>query len=282
MPKLHELVAADRSIKGQAEKLRLELQSTFDKRRNLFAQKIITMTPLGEGLEVETREHTDIQSTVADEITWLLNTILIKNIDSGYAIDHFNKLAVADITMEDGTVLAKDVPATALLQLEHRLKEVSELIKTIPTLDPAMGFVPDPSMGPNIYKAREIVKPSTKKEQHPLVMAEATKEHPAQVQLVTEDVKVGTIREQQWSSLITPAIKADLLERAENLFRVVTQARSRANEQPADVKTYKIGEALLKHIFSPLALDKVGQGGSGNGTKPVQTQKKTDGQTQTP
>jgi hypothetical protein len=265
MPKLHELVAANVSLQTQAQKLRLELQSTFDKKRHLFASTLATLTPLAEGSEVEVRAQSDIQSTVAKEIEWLMNTVLVKAIDSGFTIDHTNTLAKADIVLEDGTVFAKDVPATALLQLEHRLKEMSELIKTIPTLDPAKGFTLDKSAGEGIYKAREIVKPSTKKDQHPLVLVEATKEHPAQVQLVTEDVKVGVIREQEWSSLITPATKADLLERAENLFRVVRQARSRANDHQIDkegVQTQKIGEKLLRHIFAPLSslsLDKVGQ-----------------------
>ena len=252
MAKLHELLAVDANLKGQAQKCRTELQSTLEKKRHLFAQKLVTFTPLAEGSQAETREQSDIQTTVKKEVAWLEN-ILVKAIDAAYAIDIANTTAKADIVLETGHVLAKDVPATALLQLEKRVKEVAEFIRTIPTLDPAKGFEHDASREPGIYKAREVLKASTQKIQEPLTLAPATKEHPAQVQLVTKDVKVGTIQELEWSSLITPAMKAELLERSEALFRAVTQARSRANDTEIDTKSNKIGKLLLEYVFSPLS-----------------------------
>ena len=252
MSKLHELLAVDANLKGQAQKCRTELQSTLEKKRHLFAQKLVTFTPLAEGAPAETREQSDIQTTVKKEVEWLSN-IIKKAVDASYAIDVANTTAKADVVLEDGTTLLKDVPATALLQLEKRVKEVSEFIHTIPTLDPAKGFEPDTSREAGIYKAREVLKSSTQKIQEPLTLSPATKEHPAQVQLVTKDVKVGTIQELEWSSLITPALKADLLERSEALFRAITQARSRANDIEVDAKSHKIGKVLLGYVFTPLA-----------------------------
>jgi len=252
MAKLHELLAVDANLKGQAQKCRTELQSTLEKKRHLFAEKLVTFTPLAEGAPAETREQSDIQTTVKKEVAWLTN-ILVKAIDASFAIDIANTSAKADIVLEGGDVLAKDVPATALLQLEKRVKEFSEFIHTIPTLDPAKGFEEDSSREPGIYKAREVLKSSTQKVQEPLTLAPATDKHPAQVQLVTKDVKVGTIQELEWSSLITPALKAELLERSEALFRAVTQARSRANDTDIDTKSNKIGKMLLEYVFSPLA-----------------------------
>ena len=252
MSKLHELLAVDANLKGQAQKCRTELQSTLEKKRHLFAQKLVTFTPLAEGAPAETREQSDIQTTVKKEVEWLSN-IIKKSVDASYAIDIANTTAKADVILEDGTTLLKDVPATALLQLEKRVKEISEFIHTIPTLDPAKGFEPDTSREAGIYKAREVLKSSTQKVQEPLTLSPATKEHPAQVQLVTKDVKVGTIQELEWSSLITPALKADLLERSEALFRAITQARSRANDIEVDAKSHKIAKKLLEYVFSPLS-----------------------------
>jgi len=252
MSKLHELLAVDANLKGQAQKCRTELQSTLEKKRHLFAQKLVTFTPLAEGAPAETREQSDIQTTVKKEVEWLSN-IIKKAVDASYAIDVANTTAKADVVLEDGTTLLKDVPATALLQLEKRVKEISEFIHTIPTLDPAKGFEQDMSREAGIYKAREVLKSSTQKVQEPLTLSPATKEHPAQVQLVTKDVKVGTIQELEWSSLITPALKADLLERSEALFRAITQARSRANDIEVDAKTHKIGKKLLEFVFAPLS-----------------------------
>ena len=252
MAKLHELLAVDASLKGQAAKCRTELMGTFNNKRHLFGKKLVTFTPLTEGASVETREQSDIQSTVASEVKWLEN-IVVKSVDASYAIDQANVVAKADIVMEDGSVLAKDVPATALLQLEKRVKEVAELIKTIPTLDPAKAFSLDVNETAGVYKARDVVKDSTKKVEEFIVIVQPTKEHPAQTAKVTKDVKVGDIREQEWSSMITPALKAELIERAEILFRAVTQARSRANDTIVDQKEHKIGSKLLEYIFQPLA-----------------------------
>lgn len=252
MSKLHELLAVDSKLKGQAQKLRLELQATLEKKRHLFAQKLVTYTPLAENSVSETREQSDIQTTVKKEVSWLQN-ILAKAIDSSFAIDVANTQATADIVLEDGTTLVSKVPATALLQLEKRLKEVSEFIQSIPTLDPAKGFTADAEQGDGIYKAREVVKASTSKIQEPLVLAPATDKHAAQVQLITKDVKVGTILEQEWSSLITPATKAELLSRSESLFRAVTQARSRANDATVNLKDTKIADTLLGYVFEPLS-----------------------------
>lgn len=47
-------------------------------------------------------------------------------------------------------------------------------------------------------------------------------------------------------------MKAELLTRAEGLYRAVTQARSRANDTPVEVKANKIGNSLLEYVFSPL------------------------------
>lgn len=251
MAKLHELLAVDASLKGQAQKMRLELQNTLEKKRHLFAQKLITYTPLDANASPEIREQSDIQTTVKAEVKWL-SDILVKAIDSSFAIDIANTEAYADIILESGHVIAKQVPATALLQIEKRLKEVSEFIHTIPTIDPAKGFTLAPEQGDGIYKAREVNKDSTKKIEEFIVVVQATKEHPAQASKVTKDVVVGKILEQEWSSLITPALKAELLSRSEELYRAVTKARSRANETAVDTDLEKIGEDLLGFIFQPL------------------------------
>ncbi len=251
MAKLHELLAASAPLAGQAQATRTELMGTFNNKRVLFQQKLITYTPLDGDGKVETREQSDIQSSIHDEIEWI-SGIMAKAIDAAHAIDVANTEAKGDIVLEDGTTLVAGVPASALLQLEKRLKETAELIKTIPTLDPAKAFKPDASMGTHVFVAREVVKDSTKKVEDYIVVVQPTKEHPAQTAKVTKDVKVGTIREQEWSSLITPATKAELLERCEGLYRAVTQARSRANDHTIEAKDYKIGKLLLGYVFQPL------------------------------
>lgn len=251
MSKLHELLAVNKNLAGQANKAIADLTATFEKKRHLFGEKRVTFTASTEGAAPVTEEQSDIQSTIAQELSWMAG-IFAKSLDVGYQIDIANTQAKADVVAEDGDVILKDVPATALLQLEKSLDEMHKLILFIPTLDPAKGFAQDPDRAPGVFKAREVTKTRTKKVQTPLVAYHATKEHPAQVHLISEDVPVGKILEQEWSSLLTPAIKSDLLDRVDVLVRAVKKARARANELDIDVAGNRIGKKIMEYIFQPI------------------------------
>lgn len=247
--KLHELLAVESSLKGQATKTRTDLSSTFDKKKHLFTGVRKTFTPLVEGEERQVEEESAIQSTVLKELRWITEFIG-KAIDSGYQINEANTIARADVVLEDGTVFLTAVPATALLELEKRMAEVHEFILTIPTLDPAKGFVidMDSSADGDIFKAREITRVNTKKIQKPLVLHPGSDKHPAQVQLISEDVPVGKTLHQEWSGMITPARKGEMLARCEELARAVKRARSKANDTEIVNKT-QIGDKILGRIF---------------------------------
>jgi hypothetical protein len=251
MAKLHELLAVDSNLKGQAGKCRSDLTNTFEKKRHLFQEKLVRFSPLGEGKEPQTESQSSIQTTVRDEVLWLSN-LLAKQVDCSFAIDIANTEAKGDIILDDGKKLATGIPTTALLQLEHRVKEVLEFAKQIPTLDPAKSFTPDEARPKGTYIAREVKKVRTQKIEEHVVVVQPTKEHPAQVVKQSRDVETGTIQELEWSSLVTPADKAKVLERAEQLLRAITQARSRANGQEIDPATHRIGKTLLDHVFQPL------------------------------
>ena len=150
--------------------------------------------------------------------------------------------------LDDGTTLLQNVPSTALLELEKRAGEMQELLSAVPTLDPAKGFVPDPDRGQQIFRAREVRKARTKETRHHVVVP-PTEHHPAQVAVVNEDVVVGQIHEQEWSGMITPARKAELIARAEELRRAVKAALHRANavELPATLPV--CGKILFDYVL---------------------------------
>lgn len=250
--KLHELLAVEKNMETQSAKTRTELSKTFADKRHLFSMKVVTFKPNTEGATAATESQSDIQTTVTDEMKWL-SGILAKSMDASFQIDLANTVAKADVVTEDGKTVAAGLPATALLRLEHRMQEIHDLIVAVPTLDPAKGFQPDTDKGPGYFRAREVAKVRTKKVFAPIVIVPATKEHPAQVEKLFNDEPIGTVVEQEWSSLITPAAKAELLDRCDILTRAIKKARSRANEQEIDVKEDKVGTALLKYIFEPIA-----------------------------
>jgi len=253
MTKLHELLAVQGNLSGQATKKRTDLKATFEKKRHLFEETRKTFTPNDELEKPQVEEQKDIQSSVHGEIDWI-KPALAKALDVAYQVDLANTEAKADVVTEDNEILLKAVPATTLLQLEKRVAEWKDLIQSIPTLDPAKGFKADAARGRGYYQARDVTKPRTKKEPQVITLAPATKEHPAQTQLISTDKPIGTILEQEWSSLITPATKADLLDRVETLLRAVTKARSKANDHSIDVSDKKIGADLLEFVFKPLDL----------------------------
>ena len=252
MPKMHELLAVSDDLKGQATKTRSDLQSTFTNKPHLFRKKVVTFQPNEEGKSAQTVEQSDIQTTLKKELDWVAN-FLAKSVDSGYQIDKGNTEAKADLVVEGSTINIKDVPATFLLQLEKHLLSVRELASTIPTLDPAQGFQADTAAGKGYWKAREVVKDKTKKDKKILRLAVATDKHPEQVQVYDADVVIGTLQEQEWSTLTTPAIKSEILARVDSLIQAVKKARSRANSMDLDVTGLRIGKQLLDYVLEPLA-----------------------------
>jgi len=251
MAKLHELLAVEGNLSTQANKTRGELIETFHKKRHLFEQKLVTFTPSTDGAQPVTESQSDIQSTVQKEIAWV-SGILAKALDVSHQVDVANTQARADVVTEDDHTVLKDIPATSLLQLEKRIKEAQDLVAAIPTLDPAKGFRQDEQRERGIYQARPVTKTRTKKVPQVLELAPATKEHPRQTQVYTDDLPVGTIQEQEWSAMLTPVTKSDILDRCDILLRAVRKARAKANEVEVEVTGNKIGKKLLDYIFQPL------------------------------
>ncbi len=268
MPKLHELLAVEANFKAQADKTRAELMSTFEKKTHHFTEKTVSFRPFEEGHETVVESQLDLQTTVPQEIRWL-STFIIQSLDASRAIAEANTFAKADVVLEDGTVLLKDVPATSLLELTKRADELQHFVNAIPTLDPAKGFQPDPARGADVYKAREDKQVRTKKTNKVVVLYPHTEKHPAQVQVVDDVVPVGEITKLEWSGLITPAAKSQLLSRVEDFTRAVKKARSRANEAeiPKDNSTIKIGGVIYNYIFN-------GSGGGSNPSTQAQGQAK--------
>jgi len=249
MPKLHELLAVEGQLKGQAQATRTDLRATFEKKRHLFEKKILAFQPLEENMPVVIEQHSELESTVPKELDWIAD-VWRKALDVSYQVAEANTKARADVVLDDGTVLLTNVPATALLELEKRSAEIQELVTAAPTLDSAKSYVPDPDAGAGVYKAREVRTQRTKKAQRVLVLLQPTPEHPGQAQVISEDVPVGTVTAQEWSSALTIVQKADMLERAESLRRAIKAARMRANEVSLESdKLPTVGDKLFNFVF---------------------------------
>lgn len=251
--KLHELLAIEGNLETQANKVRTDLAGAFEKKRHLFEEKRVVFTPSGENTLAVIETQSDIQTTIRKELA-AVQEFIARSLDASYQVAETNTKARANVVLEDdaGTILLNDVPATSLLELEKRLNEIGQLLHHVPTLDPAKGFKADAQRGDGIFVAREITKTRTRKAKKLYTKYEPRVELPslpAQTELIDEDVPVGSIQEQEWSGLLTPAEKSALLARLEVVSRAVRRARSRANDAEVDL-TKKIAAPLLKYIFT--------------------------------
>jgi hypothetical protein len=248
MPKLHELLAVNASLKSQADKTRGDLMATFKNKAHHFSEKLVSYKADEEGSQTVVESQLDLQTSVPQELKWIA-PFIVKSLDAQYQIAEANTQARASVVLENGASLLTDLPATCLLELEKRAQELHGFVAAIPTLDPAKGFTPDTQRGKGIYKAREEHKVRTKKVTKVLTMAPATDKHPAQVQPYTEDVPVGILTTIEWSGLLTVAQKGDMLDRCEQFMRAVKQARSRANDLTVSTTEQKIGQKIAEFIF---------------------------------
>lgn len=246
-PKLHELLGVRTSLEQQAHTTTNGLATTFEKKQHLFTGRTKTFTPNGEDAPTKGEEHQDIQTTVTQELIWLKKHVA-PWIDNILHIAEGNTRAAGDIILLDGTAIGTDIPTSCLLDYERLVDGLRLFALKIPTIDPAKSFVPAPDRGEGIFAARPIEKIRKEKQRKVITLAVATEKHQAQTQLVEEDVPTGTIIEREWSSMITPAHKAAILARIEELARAIKQARMRANATPVDVSRH-IGDAIFRHIF---------------------------------
>ena len=246
-PKLHELLAVRTSLKAQAASTQADLENTFEKKQHHFTARVKSFTPAGENAETKVEDVLELQTSVKGELRWIKG-FMAKAMDSHLHIAEGNTKAFADIVLEGGMELARAVPASTLLDLETSIEDLRKFAAKIPTLDPAKGFKLDPDRGEGVYVARDVEKVRTQMVKKIYTLYPATDKHPAQTQLLDEQVPIGTIREREWSSMLTPAQKAEILDRIEKLARAVKKARARANEVEVDT-THGIGGVLLTYAL---------------------------------
>ena len=157
-----------------------------------------------------------------------------------------NQKAVADLVV-DGEILATAVPATFLLGLENKVKRMRDMYLHIPTLQPGVRWEEAPSEGEDVFASAEpLERFITQKQTKSTVLYEATKEHPAQIDKWSEDVKVGRYKIRTTTGIITTARKAEILDRLDKLVQGAKAARMRANA--TEVESLKVGRTLVDYI----------------------------------
>lgn len=245
-PKLNEIIAVVSGRKGEVQKdltetyHKLQKPDLFDGMSRSYAPRVDSDSDKLPG----ERKHP--QASVKELIEHSVGQ-LSELIDLTLTLDAGNTLAKGDIEL-DGQTLAKDVPVPTLLFLEKQLGDVHSLVSKIPTPDPAVLWKHDANQDMLVTDPAQTVR--TKKVQKAIVLYDATDKHPAQTQLITEDVAAGDWTTIYHTTRIPAADKAKALERVRRLLEAVKTARERANAIEVDKK--KISDKLLGFVFDPL------------------------------
>lgn len=248
MAKLHELLAVEKGLESAAADAVREARDTFTRKQNHFLGAIKRYEPFDEAkrLEEATEEHHEMVTTVPATLAEVMAQVA-RWFDAVLQKEATNQTARADVVVQ-GRTLAKDLPATFLLGLETKLRQLRQVVQEVPVLSPGVKWEPDATRGVGVYvSAHPEEKFRTKKVIEHKIIVPATKEHPAQVEKWSADQNIGRYVTEKWSGMASPADKARLLERLGALEQAVKQARQRANS--AEVQERQVGEAIGRYLL---------------------------------
>jgi len=235
MGKLHELLAAEPDLKSGAQRTISQIKSLFTDGRTRFVGQVRTYQSLLEGGDNEPDEIVQLASRVKDELLRLEESYG-RWLDAAIQKEVTNQNTSAII---EGLGFLDELPATALLNLESKLAELRALYETIPVNDPAITWNRDEQRDCFASTPRKVFR--SKKVPKSQILYEATPEHPAQVQMYHEDIRIGQYTTTTYSGALSPADKRRRLSRVSELIRAVKQARMRANcEEVVDVRISKL------------------------------------------
>lgn len=244
MGKLHELLAVEGDLRAKAEAALSEIKAKFVA-NGVFIGQNRTYKPLVDGGEPMPDESKRLPSTVDFELQ-VLSDAMAAFMDASLQKEATNLIATTDLVLDSCQLKLEGFSATMLLNLEGKLTQLRAVLQAIPTNDEAEDWTWDPQR--LAYVAKERITYRTAKTQRPLVLYPATTEHPAQVQMVVQDERVGEWKTIVISGMMEPARKRAIIARNDYLLAEVKKARQRANDIEI-VKGSNMSKILLDFIL---------------------------------
>lgn len=241
--KLCQLIAIEKGVKQRANKEGGDILKCLQKANN-FTGRLKTYTPLdAEDSDTQPDEEVHIQNDLDEEVS-RFKTLMAELWDVVISKDVGNQEASAVVKV-DGVAITDPLPATSLVFLEKQLDDIHKVVSSLPVLSTACVWSYDENQ--MHYVSKEVIRNRTKKVVKPVVLYDATDKHPAQTQLINEDVVVGHYSEHHTASMITRQQAKTLLDRVHKLKDAVKKAREEANA--VEVKKLEVGDRILNFIF---------------------------------
>lgn len=244
MAKLNQIIAVEKGIKSRVYGEITDLHKAVQKPDlfNGFVKNYEAKEEDDEGLPAERKrvqyEVTDVLRSVERLQTELFDVTARK--------DWTNCDAKADVVV-DGRTIVSQAPVSYLLFLEKQLTDMRTFVGTLPVLDDGESWTKDPNSG--LFKTDVVSQHRTKKVQKPIVLYPATEQHPAQTQLITEDVIAGFWRQVKHSGAMPKPEKEALADRVEKLLQAVKQAREEANTRD-ETTAPPVGSAVFSFLMA--------------------------------
>jgi hypothetical protein len=189
-------------------------------------------------------ESTRVQLTV-EGVTDRLAADLGRLWDVTATKDWANTEANADVVV-DGQVLLAQVPSSFLVWFEKQLAELRGYVSRLPVLDPAEVWHYDDASA--AWRSEPVQTIRTTKVPKNHVVAPATKEHAAQVQVYTVDVPEGDWTTTKFSGAVPEARRKALLDRVDALAEAVKFAREEANQHT--VTDRSVGDVVFGYLLA--------------------------------
>ncbi len=242
MPKLNQILAIEKGVKEKTQSFLTKSHQLLQKNELLsgFSRTYAPLDEEGEQFPPEKKVLQVRTDQVIDEVTARLTELF----DVTAARDYANCGAWGDVTV-DGVVILTEVPATYLLWLEKRLVDLRTFVTKLPVLpsDETWDF----DENTDSFKSAEAKTAKTKKLPVAFIKAPATKEHPAQVEVVAEDKLQGYWSTTKFHGGLPKKRITELTDRVDALQKAVKFAREQANTQ--EVERREIGDKVLGFIF---------------------------------
>ena len=240
--RLNQIIALETGIKSQTYSKLTELNKLVQK-AELFNGFVKTFEKSNEDLEDLAGDHKKIQQSI-DKV--LLEVLSISFDYWGVVAqkEWSNCVAKANVIV-DGAVLLHDVPVGFLLFLEKQLTDLRTFVNNLPVLDSSMNWEYNETSG--CYKTPVNRTHKTKKVQKVLVKYPATPEHPAQTDVVSEDILHGYWSTQNMSAALSVPERDLMNGRVEKVLRAVKSAREEANN--LEEVAHSNIRAILTYIF---------------------------------
>lgn len=224
MGKLNQVLAVEKGVKQRSTKALTDTYKLVQK-DNLFQGFQKSWQQATDSSEVRPPEAVKVQVR-ADDVLDSVKEALTELMDITAQKDYANCNARADVVV-GGRVILSQAPVTYLLFLEKALTDLRTLVSKLPVLSEDEDWRKNEATG--LFVTEPKLTQSTRKEQKPIVLYDATDRHPAQTQLVSQDVVVGHWETVKQSGAFTKSRKKELMSKVETLLKAVKMAREEGN-----------------------------------------------------